>query len=228
MLAVSLGPNTVRIPPLNSMIASGGEEGWEILFILSFLQICQKYNGELLLRYRYLKERMSLFRSFFYHGRWDRQAQMPGKPPVFERENRVAALSRLGLPTHRNSETRLGLDELLGIERGKVIVDPKNKEKKKSNSPTKYFPLTGLKTAQSINILPDTALQRYMADMTPTEKAMLTDRNCPLVSLLVFTWAAAAQPNSYNREKQMTYPFTTVIVLWSSDWILTIDHWYLA
>lgn len=30
-------------------------------------------------------------------------------------------------------------------------------------------------------------LVRYMADMTPTEKAMLTDINWPLVSLLVFT-----------------------------------------
>lgn len=38
--------------------------------------------------------------------------------------------------------------------------------------------------------------------MTPTEKAMLTDRNCPLVSLLVFTCAAAAQPNSYSKKKK--------------------------
>lgn len=53
----------------------------------------------------------------------------------------------------------------------------------KKGNITKDFSLT----AQSITILPDTALQRYMADMTPTEKAMLTDRNCPLVSLLVFT-----------------------------------------
>lgn len=40
-------------------------------------------------------------------------------------------------------------------------------------------------------------LVRYIADITPTEKAMLTDRNWPLVSLLVFTCAAAEQPNSY-------------------------------
>lgn len=42
-------------------------------------------------------------------------------------------------------------------------------------------------------------LVRYMADMTPTEKAMLTDRNWPLVSLLVFTWAAAEQPKSWDK-----------------------------
>lgn len=41
-------------------------------------------------------------------------------------------------------------------------------------------------------------LLRYMADMTPTEKAMLTDRYWPFVSLLVFTCAAAEQPKSFE------------------------------
>lgn len=41
-------------------------------------------------------------------------------------------------------------------------------------------------------------LLRYMADMTPTEKAMLTDRYWPLVSLLVFTCAAAEHPKSFT------------------------------
>ncbi|TNN75748.1 hypothetical protein EYF80_014111 [Liparis tanakae] len=44
-------------------------------------------------------------------------------------------------------------------------------------------------------------LVRYIDDITPTEKAMLTDRNWPLVSLLVFTCAAAEQPNSFTGEK---------------------------
>lgn len=43
---------------------------------------------------------------------------------------------------------------------------------------------------------------RYMADITPTEKAMLTDRNWPFFSLLVFTCAAAEQPKSYKTEKK--------------------------
>lgn len=43
-------------------------------------------------------------------------------------------------------------------------------------------------------------LLRYMADMTPTEKAMLTDRYWPFVSLLVFTCAAAEQPKSFARD----------------------------
>lgn len=42
---------------------------------------------------------------------------------------------------------------------------------------------------------------RYMADITPTEKAMLTDRNWPLVSRLVFTCAAAEQPNSFAAQR---------------------------
>ena len=45
-------------------------------------------------------------------------------------------------------------------------------------------------------------LVRYMADITPTEKAMLTDRNWPLVSLLVFTCAAAEQPKSFTAERE--------------------------
>lgn len=44
--------------------------------------------------------------------------------------------------------------------------------------------------------LPVIPLVRYIADITPTEKVMLTDRNWPLVSLLVFTCAAAEQPKS--------------------------------
>lgn len=44
-------------------------------------------------------------------------------------------------------------------------------------------------------------LVRYIADITPTEKAMLTDRNWPLVSLLVFTCAAAEQPKSFTPDK---------------------------
>ena len=44
-------------------------------------------------------------------------------------------------------------------------------------------------------------LVRYMADITPTEKAMLTDRNWPFVSLLVFTCAAAEQPKSFTADK---------------------------
>lgn len=47
-------------------------------------------------------------------------------------------------------------------------------------------------------------LVRYIADITPTEKAMLTDRNWPLVSLLVFTCAAAEQPKSCPGEKERT------------------------
>lgn len=47
-------------------------------------------------------------------------------------------------------------------------------------------------------ILPEMPLLRCMADMTPTEKAMLTDRYWPLVSLLVFTCAAAEHPNSFS------------------------------
>ena len=49
--------------------------------------------------------------------------------------------------------------------------------------------------------IPVMPLVRYMADITPTEKAMLTDRNWPLVSLLVFTCAAAAQPKSFTADK---------------------------
>lgn len=45
--------------------------------------------------------------------------------------------------------------------------------------------------------LPEMPLVRYMADITPTENAMLTDRNCPLSSLLVLTCAAAEQPKSF-------------------------------
>lgn len=45
-------------------------------------------------------------------------------------------------------------------------------------------------------------LVRYIADITPTEKAMLTDRNWPLVSLLVFTCAAAEQPKSCPGDKE--------------------------
>ena len=43
--------------------------------------------------------------------------------------------------------------------------------------------------------LPVMPMVRYIADITPTEKAMLTERNWPLVSLLVLTCAAAEQPN---------------------------------
>lgn len=50
--------------------------------------------------------------------------------------------------------------------------------------------------------LPEMPLVRYMADITPTEKAMLPDRNWPLVSLLVFTCAAAAQPKSFVADKE--------------------------
>lgn len=46
--------------------------------------------------------------------------------------------------------------------------------------------------------LPEIPLLRYMADMTPTAKAMLTDRYWPLVSLLVFTCAAAEHPKSFT------------------------------
>lgn len=49
--------------------------------------------------------------------------------------------------------------------------------------------------------LPEIPLVRYMADMTPTEKAMLTDRNCPFISLLVLTCAAAEQPKSFIKVK---------------------------
>lgn len=48
-------------------------------------------------------------------------------------------------------------------------------------------------------------LVRYIADITPTEKAMLTDRNWPLVSLLVFTCAAAEQPNSFRAGNGQTH-----------------------
>lgn len=49
-------------------------------------------------------------------------------------------------------------------------------------------------------------LVRYMADITPTEKAMFTDRNWPFVSLLVFTCAAAEQPKSYTQQiNEQTY-----------------------
>lgn len=44
-------------------------------------------------------------------------------------------------------------------------------------------------------------LVRYIADITPTEKAMLIDRNWPLVSLLVLTCAAAEQPKSFTADK---------------------------
>lgn len=47
-------------------------------------------------------------------------------------------------------------------------------------------------------ILPEMPLLRYMPAMTPTEKAMLTDRYWPFVSLLVFTCAVAAHPNSFS------------------------------
>lgn len=50
--------------------------------------------------------------------------------------------------------------------------------------------------------LPEIPLVRYMADMTPTEKAMLTDRNWPLACLLVVTCAAAEQPKSFVRGGQ--------------------------
>lgn len=53
-----------------------------------------------------------------------------------------------------------------------------------------------------VNLLPEMPLVRYMADITPTEKAMLTDRNWPLVSLLVFTCAAAAQPNTCMADEE--------------------------
>ncbi len=43
--------------------------------------------------------------------------------------------------------------------------------------------------------------ERYIADMTPTEKAILIDRNWPLVSLLVFTCAAAEQPKSLTADE---------------------------
>lgn len=39
-----------------------------------------------------------------------------------------------------------------------------------------------------------------MADMTPTAKAMLTDRYWPFVAPLVFTCAAAEHPNSLTGE----------------------------
>lgn len=51
-----------------------------------------------------------------------------------------------------------------------------------------------------LDVLPETPLLRYMADMTPTEKAMLTDRYWPFVPLLVFTCAAAKQPKRGTRE----------------------------
>lgn len=50
--------------------------------------------------------------------------------------------------------------------------------------------------------LPVMPLVRYIAAMTPTEKAMLTDRNWPLVSLLVFTCAAAEQPKSFSAHQR--------------------------
>lgn len=48
-------------------------------------------------------------------------------------------------------------------------------------------------------------LVRYMADITPTEKAMFTDRNWPFVSLLVFTCAAAEQPKSCTQQLNKQY-----------------------
>lgn len=54
----------------------------------------------------------------------------------------------------------------------------------------------------SLVYLPVMPLVRYIADITPTEKAMLTDRNWPLVSLLVFTCAAAEQPKSCPGDKE--------------------------
>lgn len=50
--------------------------------------------------------------------------------------------------------------------------------------------------------LPETPLQRYMADMTPTEKPTLAERYWPFVSLLVLTWAAAAQPNNCRGRRE--------------------------
>lgn len=50
--------------------------------------------------------------------------------------------------------------------------------------------------------LPVMFFVRYMADITPTEKAMLIDRNWPLVSRLVFTCAAAEQPNSFTAQRK--------------------------
>lgn len=134
---------------------------------------------------------MICFRSRCYRNTPGKRALTPCRPPATGRGCRAPVCPRTRGPVHRSSESPLGSGERL--ERGTQSEEENVNHRERLGSSLSVFVLFSI-------FGPEMPLLRCMADMTPTEKAMFTDRYWPFDSLLVFTCAAAEQPKSFRRD----------------------------